>query len=68
MGTSPSLVTWNVRWSVSCNGQKPKSKLAGTLLEMVGMDARIGTTNEPVSVMNSTQSSYASRRSGLKLI
>ena len=64
MGTSPSFDMMNVFVPVSLTGQKPKSRLVGTLLEMVGVAALMGTTNDPFSVINSMQSSYASRRIG----
>ena len=37
---------------VSLTGQKPKSTFSGTTEEIDGMDARMGTTNEPFSVKN----------------
>ena len=67
IGISPSLTTWNVLVPVSRHGQKPKSRLSGTRLEMRGMYALIGTTNEPFSVKNWMVSSYSSRRIGRKL-
>ena len=66
MGTSPSLVTTKVLTPVSAIGQKPKSRLVGTWLEICGIAAPMGTTNDPFSVRNSTTSSYSSRRMGRK--
>ena len=67
MGSSPSLVTWKERVSTSFTGQKPKSRCVGTWHATVGIIARMGTTNEPVSVVNSMTSSYGSSSCGRKL-
>jgi hypothetical protein len=65
-GRSPELEMANVLTAVSLTGQKPKSRLSGTHVETVGIHARTGTTNEPLSFQNCTQSSYSSSFMGRK--